>query len=59
MIYYVEDDRNIRDLVIYTLQQSGLAAQGFAESETFWDAMGQERAELVLLDLMLPGEDGI
>lgn len=59
MIYYVEDDRNIRELVIYTLQQSGLAAQGFADAVTFWAAMGRERAELVLLDLMLPGEDGI
>ncbi len=59
MIYYVEDDKNIRDLVIYTLSQTEYAARGFEEGQAFWEACKQEKPELVLLDLMLPGEDGI
>ena len=59
MIYYVEDDRNIRELVVYALCSSGLAAEGFAEAGEFWDAVWQEKPELVLLDIMLPGQDGV
>lgn len=59
MIYYVEDDRNIRELVVYALCSSGLAAEGFAEAGEFWDAVRQEKPELVLLDIMLPGQDGV
>lgn len=59
MIYYVEDDKNIRDLVIYTLTQTGFTAQGFVSGEDFFAAMQKQLPELVLLDIMLPGEDGL
>lgn len=59
MIYCVEDDQSIRDLMLYTLNAAGFAASGFPDSVPFWDAMKQEAPELILLDIMLPGEDGI
>lgn len=59
MIYYVEDERNIRELVIYTLRSAGYEAKGFAESQTFYEAVNIELPELILLDIMLPGEDGM
>ena len=59
MIYIVEDDPNIRELVSYALQTSGMPAAGFADGPSFWQVAAQERPELVLLDIMLPGEDGI
>ena len=59
MIYCVEDDASIRELVLYTLRASGFEAQGFAGSEPFWEAMRAQTPELILLDIMLPGEDGI
>lgn len=59
MIYCVEDDASIRELVLYTLRASGFEAQGFGESKAFWDAMCARTPELILLDIMLPGEDGM
>ena len=59
MIYCVEDDSSIRDLMIYTLTIAGFEAKGFADSKAFWEAMQTERPRLVLLDIMLPGEEGI
>ncbi|MBQ8683068.1 MAG: response regulator transcription factor [Clostridia bacterium] len=59
MIYLVEDDTNIRELVLYTLRNSGLEAVGFAHPADFWDAMSRSLPQLILLDLMLPGEDGL
>lgn len=59
MIYCVEDEGSIRDLMLYTLNMAGYEAQGFAGSEPFWDAMKSARPELIMLDIMLPGEDGI
>jgi two-component system alkaline phosphatase synthesis response regulator PhoP len=59
MIYLVEDDRNIRDLVVYTLNNSGLEARGFSEGKDFWPAVKAAPPALVLLDIMLPGEDGL
>jgi len=59
MIYCVEDDSAIRDLMVYTLKASGYNAQGFESDAPFWTAMKKERPELVLLDVMLPGEDGL
>lgn len=59
MIYCVEDDGAIRDLVIYTLNTTGLGAAGFGDSASFWKAMEEQAPELILLDIMLPGEDGI
>lgn len=59
MIYCVEDDDNIRELVIYTLENTGLKARGFAEGGAFMEALAFDAPELVLLDIMLPGEDGL
>jgi len=59
MIYCVEDDDNIRELVIYTLETTGLKARGFADSSAFTEALAFDTPELVLLDIMLPGEDGM
>ena len=59
MIYCVEDDTAIRELMVYTLKASGFEARGFADAKDFWDAVDSEVPNLVLLDIMLPGEDGI
>ncbi len=59
MIYCVEDDSSIRELVIYTLESTGFHARGFEEGGSFKEALAQEVPELVLLDIMLPGEDGM
>ena len=59
MIYYVEDDDNIRELVIYTLTQMNLPCKGFANGTAFRTAMAAELPELILLDVMLPDEDGL
>ena len=59
MIYCVEDDKAIRDLMVYTLQASGFEAQGFESDADFWPAMRKQKPELVILDVMLPGEDGM
>ena len=59
MIYYVEDDDNIRELVVYTLNQVGLEARGFSCARDFYGAMEQQTPDLVLLDIMLPEEDGL
>ena len=59
MIYCVEDESNIRDLVVYTLKASGFEAQGFEDSVDFWSAMKAQKPELIMLDVMLPGEDGL
>ena len=59
MIYCVEDDASIRELVIYTLQATGYEAQGFADGKAFSAALAENLPELVLLDIMLPGEDGL
>lgn len=59
MIYLVEDDNSIRELVAYTLHSAGFTAEGFERPAAFWSAMEKELPELVLLDIMLPEEDGI
>lgn len=59
MIYCVEDDASIRELVVYTLQATGYEAQGFADGKTFSFAVKEKLPELILLDIMLPGEDGL
>lgn len=59
MIYCIEDDNGIRDLIVYTLTASGFEAKGFADSTEFWSAVKEETPNLILLDIMLPNEDGI
>lgn len=59
MIYCVEDDSNIRELVVYTLESTGMKARGFEDGRKFTEALAFETPELVLLDIMLPGEDGL
>lgn len=59
MIYCVEDDDNIRELVIYTLETTGLKAKGFADGTAFMEALAFDTPELILLDIMLPGDDGL
>lgn len=59
MIYCVEDDGAIRDLMIYTLKASGFEAMGFENDTGFWTALKEQRPEMILLDVMLPGEDGM
>lgn len=59
MIYCVEDDSDIRNMIIYTLNASGYEAEGFPDGVSFWEAMSIKKPLLVLLDIMLPGEDGI
>lgn len=59
MIFCIEDDDSIRELMIYTLKNTGFDALGFDNSEKFWDAMESQRPELITMDIMLPGESGI
>lgn len=59
LIYLVEDDNSIRELVAYTLQSAGFQAEGFERPSAFWSACQTQLPDLVLLDLMLPEEDGI
>ena len=59
MIFCVEDDTSSRELMIYTLNSAGFDAKGFPESTEFWKALETETPELIMLDIMLPGEDGI
>ena len=59
MIWCVEDDGSIRDIEVYALTSTGFEARGFENGLEFWDALQQERPELVILDVMLPGKDGV
>ena len=59
MIFLVEDDASIRKLVVYALESQGYEAKGFDRPSAFWAAMEQQLPDLVLLDRMLPEEDGI
>lgn len=59
MIYCIEDDNGIRDLIVYTLNASGFEAMGFANSKDLWNAVKDKMPDLILLDIMLPNEDGI
>ena len=59
MIWCVEDDASIRDIEVYALQSTGFEAEGFSDGAQFWEAVQKERPELVVLDVMLPGIDGV
>lgn len=59
MIFCVDDDNTIREIEVYTLEQTGFPARGFADGAALFAGLQQERPELIVLDIMLPGEDGI
>lgn len=59
MIAVVEDDSSIREIEIYTLKSTGFAAEGFEDGKSFFESLKQEKPELVILDVMLPDEDGV
>ena len=59
MIWCVEDDASIRDIEVYALTSTGFEARGFADGDSFWDALQCELPELIVLDVMLPGKDGV
>ena len=59
MIYCVEDDESIQSLELYALQGAGFQAKGFADSRTFLEALHKEKPQLIILDVMLPGQNGV
>ena len=59
MIWCVEDDSSIRDIEVYTLTSTGFEAKGFEDGDSFWIALQTEKPDLVILDVMLPGKDGV
>ena len=59
MIWCVEDDSSIRDIEVYALTSTGFEAKGFEDGDSFWNALQTEQPELVVLDVMLPGKDGV
>lgn len=59
MIFCVEDDSGIRELMIYALNSAGFEAKGFVDGEKFFETLKVETPQLIMLDIMLPGEDGI
>ena len=59
MIWCVEDDASIRDIEVYTLMSTGFEARGFDDGVSFWSALQTQKPDLVVLDVMLPGVDGI
>ena len=59
MIYIVEDDRNIQEIELFALKNSGYAAEGFETARAFWQALDARTPELILLDIMLEDEDGL
>ena len=59
MIWCVEDDASIRDIEVYALTSTGFEARGFEDGTSFWNALQTEQPELVVLDVMLPGVDGV
>ena len=59
MIWIVDDDSTIRDIEVYTLTSTGFEAKGFASGAPMFEALKTERPDLIVLDIMMPGEDGI
>ena len=58
-VFIVEDDDSIRDMILYALSSAGFESEGFADGESFWSSVEEASPALLLLDIMLPGEDGI
>lgn len=59
MIWCVEDDASIRDMEVYTLRSTGYDAEGFSDGEAFFNALKVQIPDLIILDVLLPGEDGV
>ena len=59
MIWCVEDDPSIREIEVYALRSTGLEAEGFEGGDAFWEALQEKQPDLVLMDVMLPGTDGL
>lgn len=59
MIWCVEDDASIRDIEVYALTSTGFEAEGFEDGNSFWDALQNRQPDLIVLDVMLPGKDGL
>ena len=59
MIWCVEDDSSIRDIEVYALTSTGFEANGFEDGDSFWNALQSEKPDLIVLDVMLPGKDGV
>ena len=59
MIYCVEDDKSIREIEMYTLQSTGFETKGFEDGHSFFEELKEKKPDLILLDVMLPDEDGI
>ena len=59
MIWCVEDDASIRDIELYTLRSVGFETRGFPDANEFFEALKNEKPSLILLDVMLPGMDGV
>jgi len=59
MIWCVEDDAGVRDMELYTLRSVGMEAEGFSDAAALFDAMAKEIPDLILLDIMMPGADGV
>ncbi|MBQ6395312.1 MAG: response regulator transcription factor, partial [Atopobiaceae bacterium] len=59
MVYYVEDDKNIRELTLYALEQAGIEAEGFADARSFLSACEERVPDAALLDIMLPDSSGL
>lgn len=59
MIWCIEDDASIRDIEMYALNSAGFETKGFEDGLSFWDELKREKPELIILDVMLPGMDGV
>lgn len=58
LIYCIEDDEDIRDLVVYAIKSSGFEAEGFSDAAAFYEAMSKRMPDLILMDIMLPDKNG-